>query len=337
MAALSLLSYRVPVQDTSQIGEARRLALKAAANLQFSSTQNGKVGIVASELATNLAKHSQGGEFIVQEIKCGDHIGLELMTIDTGPGFGDVAKVMRDGFSTAGSHGTGLGAVKRLSHVLDIYSQKENGSVFAAEVWANETQCTRRGIEYGVVSVPHHGERSNGDCWLFDELGNGRYAALIVDGLGHGQFASEAAQTALEAYRKVRDKQPENVMQYCHGALRSTRGAAMAMALIDAGRGLVEYAGIGNIVAGIVSESGTRRMVSHDGTVGHSVARVQTFTYPWPKDAVLIMHSDGLTANWNLDRYPGLLSRTPSVIAGVLYRDCRRKNDDATVLVAKQT
>lgn len=334
---MRLSSYRLPIADHSQTGEARRLAINAAADLSFSSTQQGKVGIVGSELATNLAKHSSGGEFLVQEISCGNRTGLELMTIDSGPGIEDVSKVMRDGFSTAGSQGTGLGAVKRLSDRFGIYSQNGSGSVFVAQMWANESPCATTGIDYGVVSVPHPGEDNNGDGWYLDDLGHGRYAVLIADGLGHGQYAFEAANAALEAYQKNRDKEPERIVQYAHGALRSTRGAAMALAVVDAGKELVQYVGIGNIVAGIVSERGIRRMVSHDGTVGHSVRKVQTFTYPWSKDALLIMHSDGLTANWNLDRYPGLLARAPSVIAGVLYRDCRRKNDDATVLVARET
>ncbi len=110
----------------------------------------------------------------------------------------------------------------------------------------------------------------------------------------------------------------------------------MALAIIDKGGEKVRYAGIGNIVGGIVTDSGVRRMVSYDGTVGHALRKVQEFTYPWPKDALLIMHSDGLTANWNLERYAGLLIRHPSVSAGVLYRDCKRKNDDATVVVARE-
>ncbi|HET8668633.1 MAG TPA: ATP-binding SpoIIE family protein phosphatase [Terriglobales bacterium] len=333
---MNLVSFRLPVVDPSQTGEARRTAINAAANLNFSSTQQGKVGIVASELATNLAKHSHGGEFLVQEIRCADRVGLELMTVDAGPGIGDIGKVMRDGFSTAGSQGTGLGAVRRLANSFDIYSQNGNGSVFVAQIWANESQGALSGIEYGVVSVPHPGEKSNGDGWYLDDLCRGRYAVLIVDGLGHGQYAFEAANAAVEAYKKTRDKEPEQIVQYAHGALRSTRGAAMALAVVDGGKQLVHYVGIGNIVAGIVSESGIRRMISHDGTVGHAVRKVQAFTYPWSKDALLIMHSDGLTANWNLERYPGLLARSPSVIAGVLYRDCRRKNDDATVLVARE-
>jgi hypothetical protein len=63
--------------------------------------------------------------------------------------------------------------------------------------------------------------------------------------------------------------------------------------------------------------------------------RLQEFTYEWPPSSLIILHSDGLTTHWALDRYAGLASRRPDVIAGVLYRDFRRVRDDATVVVAR--
>jgi anti-sigma regulatory factor (Ser/Thr protein kinase) len=336
MEELRRSSDRFLISEPSQVGEARRYALAAAAELRFSSTQQGRVGIVATELASNLAKHSHGGELIVQEIKAGEARGLELLALDSGPGFSDLGKVMSDGYSTAGSPGTGLGAVRRLSQTFDVFSGADFGSVFAARVWAQENGHAIRRFEYGVVSVPRPGENANGDFWWVDEPDAGRQMLMVADGLGHGEFAARAAEAAVQAFRTSREKEPEAIIASAHGALRSTRGAAMAVALIDAGQQRVEYAGIGNIVAGIVSASGIRRMVSYDGTVGHAVRKIQKFTYPWPADALLIMHSDGLSANWNLERYPGLLVRHPSVIAAVLYRDHRRKNDDATVLVVRE-
>jgi hypothetical protein len=76
-------------------------------------------------------------------------------------------------------------------------------------------------------------------------------------------------------------------------------------------------------------------MASHNGTVGHQMARVQEFTYPWNADSHLIMHSDGLGSRWDLERYPGIWSKHPSLIATILHRDFSRGRDDVTVLVAK--
>ena len=97
------------------------------------------------------------------------------------------------------------------------------------------------------------------------------------------------------------------------------------------------YAGLGNISAILTLASGGRQnMVSHNGTAGHSAARIHEFQYPFPRDAVLVMHSDGLATHWDLAAYPGLRTRHPSLIAGVLYRDHSRRRDDVTIVVVKE-
>jgi len=106
--------------------------------------------------------------------------------------------------------------------------------------------------------------------------------------------------------------------------------------LADADRGVVRFSGIGNITAAILSAGDRRHLVSHNGTVGHSVRKVDEFAYPWPKGAVLLEHTDGLTTQWDVERYPGLLARSPSLISAVLYRDYARKRDDVTVLAARE-
>jgi len=94
--------------------------------------------------------------------------------------------------------------------------------------------------------------------------------------------------------------------------------------------------GVGNVAGEVVSSSGMRSMVSLNGTAGVEVRKISEFTYPWPEDAVLVLHSDGLSSRWNIDHYPGLVSRHPTVIAGVLYRDHDRGHDDVTVVAVKQ-
>ena len=65
------------------------------------------------------------------------------------------------------------------------------------------------------------------------------------------------------------------------------------------------------------------------------MGRARQYEYPFEPDWLLILHSDGLSANWSFDKYPGLFHRHPSVIAGVLFRDFRRQRDDATVIVMR--
>jgi hypothetical protein len=76
--------------------------------------------------------------------------------------------------------------------------------------------------------------------------------------------------------------------------------------------------------------------MSHNGIAGHEARRIQQFSVRWPSSGTLIVHSDGISAHWKLDAYPGLARCHPSVIAGILYRDYRRRADDATVVVTRE-
>jgi len=119
-----------------------------------------------------------------------------------------------------------------------------------------------------------------------------------------------------------------------HDALRATRGAAIAVVNIDIGERLTRYAGLGNISGMIVTPDHKRvTLVSHNGTAGHIARRVQEFAYPLLRGAVIVLHSDGLSASWDPARYPGLWQRDPALIAAVLYRDFNRRRDDSTVVV----
>ena len=95
---------------------------------------------------------------------------------------------------------------------------------------------------------------------------------------------------------------------------------------------------MGNISGTILPPGGAHgvSMVSHNGTVGHELRKVQEFVYAWPDDALVVLHSDGLTAHWRLDQYPGLTPCHPALIAGILYRDFKRGRDDVTVLAVRE-
>jgi Stage II sporulation protein E (SpoIIE) len=161
----------------------------------------------------------------------------------------------------------------------------------------------------------------------------GRYGFLVADGLGHGPDAARASRAAIRVLEDRPDDEPAATIQSCHRALAPTRGAAVAVAKIAPDK--VGFAGVGNIACRIEAGAVRRQLVSHNGTLGHMMRRVQQFDFPLPTDALLMFHSDGLATHWNLADYPGLLGRHPGVIAGVLYRDHERGRDDVTVLVVR--
>jgi serine phosphatase RsbU (regulator of sigma subunit) len=158
---------------------------------------------------------------------------------------------------------------------------------------------------------------------------------MVVDGLGHGILASEAAREGERIFATSRTDSPTSILQDSHDALKKTRGAAMAIASLHFERRLLSFAGVGNIGSSIVTPDANRGMASHNGTLGHYLDRIQEFSFPWNADSILVMHSDGLKSGWNLKSYPGIWNKRPGLIAGLLYRDFSRERDDVTILVAK--
>lgn len=330
-------SRSILMTDASQVGEARRLAAAAAARLGFGETQLGHLAIVVTELARNLVVHATGGELLVRPLDEGEEPGVEVLALDRGPGIPNTAESLRDGYSTAGTPGTGLGAVRRLSGLFGIHSLPGAGTAMLARVYRESPARARGGAlsEIGAICLPMPGEEVSGDGFAVQH-GAGRSTVLVADGIGHGPSAADAAEQAIAVFRRHADASPVDALGAIHAALRGTRGAAAAVAQLDPGEGRVRFAGVGNIAGVVLSATdGPRHVVSHNGTVGHHAPRVQEFTYGWPPGALLVLHSDGLMTRWALDNYPGLTAQHPTVVAGVLYRDFARGRDDVTVVVAR--
>ena len=326
---------RIAVTDASGPGEARRVGLDLARSLGFGETDVGRVGIVVTEAATNLVKHGGGGEILLRVLRNARSSGVSLLALDRGPGLSDLAGAMRDGFSSAGSPGTGLGAIKRLAAVFDAYSQPGHGTALLASVWPTSPPAAVSGLRIGGVNVPYPGETVSGDVWAVSETPK-RALLLLCDGLGHGAPAAAASAIATDVFRQHTAGSPGDVLEHIHAALRPTRGAAVAVTEIDAAKGIARFAGLGNVAGAILADGSTRSVVSHHGTAGHIARRIQEFTYPWPPGAVLVLHSDGVASQWTLDRYPGIVLREPTLVAGVLYRDFRRGRDDTTIVVVRE-
>lgn len=327
------------ITDASMVGEARRAASGLAKRLGFDESAQGRVAIVATEAASNLHRHAQSGELIVCAVEQGEAQGVELLAVDRGPGMADVRRCLADGYSTAGTPGTGLGAISRLAHSFEIHSQPGGGTVVLAVLWNTPLPPLppRGGLQCGAISVPVSGEDVCGDSWAVAESA-GQFLLLVADGLGHGPLAADAAREAVRAFHAHASQGPAAILHAAHDMLRSTRGAAVAIAQVDLDRGQVRYCGVGNISGAILDASGKRtlNMVSHNGTVGHALRKVQEFVYPWTDGGILVMHSDGLASHWQLEPEAGLGAVDPRVVAAVLYRDFRRSRDDVTVLAARQ-
>ncbi|HTO97366.1 MAG TPA: ATP-binding protein [Myxococcales bacterium] len=327
------MQQRIAVEDESQVGEARRVAASLSRMAGLGEADAGRVAIIVTELGSNLRKHAGGGELLIRELRLGSRSGVEVLSIDRGPGM-EVERALTDGHSTASTRGEGLGAVRRLATEFDAWSGT-GGSAVVARVWASGPPPEP--VAFGVVSQPLQGQAESGDGWEVRGL-RSVIRLLVADGLGHGPIAARAAAAAVEAFQGAdRLPGPEAVVHELHGALRPTRGAAVAVVELDLVSRVLKFAGLGNISGTLdVQGRGSRGLVSHSGIAGHEARRIQEFSFPWGPRTVLVVHSDGLHTNWKLESYPGLQARHPSLIAAILYRDFRRASDDATVVVVKE-
>ena len=322
----------VPVTDESSVGAVRRTAQLAAQRLEFDETQAGELALLATEASRNVLVHGGGGEVVLSGCRNGNHAAARILAMDKGPGIKDLGRAMSDGYSTSGTMGGGLGAMKRMAGMLEVFSGR-GGTIVLLQVGRHKVEGL---VDVAGIALPYPGEQLCGDAWTFHSDPE-RTVALLVDGLGHGWEAAEAAQEAVATFRKRIQSHPGELIGYIHEALRKTRGAVAAVAEIRPREKTLVYAGVGNIGAVMLSGGASRSLVSHNGTLGVAAPRIQEFKSEWPSDGVFILHSDGVQSRWDLSSpsYPGLLARHPALIGGALLRDFRRQRDDASVVVVK--
>lgn len=331
----------VPVGDPTRVGEARRAVAALTAQAGFDSVAAGKAALAVTELGTNLLKHAHGGKLLLGSRRRGAAMAVEIVSVDAGPGMADPAACQRDGYSSAGTGGTGLGAVRRLADDFDIHSVPGRGTAILARFHAPSPDGTSAtgggdaGVDYGAISIAAPGEQVCGDGWGV-ACDDGTVSAMVVDGLGHGVGAAEAAQASLAAFEVGRQLGPARLIDKAHAALRATRGAACAVAALDPAGGSIRFAGAGNVMARIVSGIAEKSLITQNGTVGIQIRTVEEQAIAWPEHALVVMFSDGIVSRWQLDD-PGLLTRDPSLIAAWLIGNFCRGRDDATVVVFRRT
>lgn len=122
---------RITINSESDIAEAARQARAIASRSGFSKSASYYMATVASELASNVFIHAGGGMFEISETGA----GLELTTVDDGPGIADIALALQEGYSTAGGLGCGLPGVQRLMDELTITPRSGGGTVVKARKW----------------------------------------------------------------------------------------------------------------------------------------------------------------------------------------------------------
>lgn len=330
--SLKLRTQAFKVEDPSQIGVVRRFAMSLADDFSFDEEQKGRLGIVINELCTNLLHHARHGDILVRPIQYQNFSAIEILAVDRGPGIKNISESMVDGYSSSSTPGNGLGAIRRQSDVFDIYSIEGQGTVVLSIVNQIRNQQPSDQMQFGIICIPIDGERESGDAWEF-HIERNCLQVMVADGLGHGLLAHEASTRALEIFSANRNQPLPLLMELVHQGLKSTRGAAVSIAKLNFETGILDFIGVGNIRCLLLEQEKMKTLVCQSGTAGLQIRLAKLFSLPWTKTNLLILHSDGINTRWDLNNYQGLLTRHPSIIAAVLYRDANRNSDDVTVFI----
>lgn len=337
MAVMFHQTQRIVVDDLSAVPAARRDARNLAQSLGFSPSRVEQIAICASELATNLDKHTRGGEIYLQPVPATAAPELEMLSVDGGPGVEPFERCLVDGYSTTRTLGAGLGAVRRMANMFTTYSRAEQGSVVYARFGPYPGRPAQRThIEVGALCLPAYGHEVSGDAYRISDDGTD-VTVLIVDGLGHGTEAARASHRAIEPSYGPTDVDPAAVLKTVHDRLLATRGAAAAAVRIEVRHGRALFCGVGNISGAVLASAVTspQRLGSRPGTLGLKMPTPNSQAVALPAHGTLVLHTDGIRARWDLARYPGLLAQPAPVLAAVLVRDFWRHRDDAAIAVLR--
>jgi anti-sigma regulatory factor (Ser/Thr protein kinase) len=321
---------RFAVADEADAGPVRRAVAGYADQIQAGSAGRGRAELVATELATNVARHGRPGGWVLARPL--PPSGIELLAVDRGPGIRDVAAAVAGRTPDPGGLGCGLAAVRRASSYFDIYTSPGRGTVVLSVVDLSGGDPSGAAPRtWGGVSVAVAGVC--GDGWAVVDRPDGP-AVTVVDGLGHGPNASLAADAALAAFA-ADPTDLWGLLNRANEAMRGTRGGALTACRLCSEDRQLWYLSVGNVSGRIVAPGSDQGLVSVGGTLGAQAnpPRARVRSGPWPPGATLVVWTDGLASRLVIP--DDLLTHDPAVIAATLHRDHARQRDDATVVVVR--
>jgi anti-sigma regulatory factor (Ser/Thr protein kinase) len=303
----------------------------------FSSKRLAEIDIVVAELVSNLSKHAGGGELFVKLVEEKKIQGIEIVSIDNGPGISDVRNMMQDGTSTKNTLGQGLGAMKRLSDTFQIFSQRGWGTIQLLRLYNKPLPPRRPDIKMEIRSllVPKPNETECGDGFCFRES-NEYLKIFLGDGLGHGKEAALAVRTAIEAFKICPDDSPVEILRFMNQSVKKTRGLVATVAVLDLKEKKWKICGVGNIATKIHSAGFSKNHSPYNGIVGLNMPNsMNDQDLAYEAGQCLIMCSDGIKSKWDFMKYPGIMRHDLSLLGAALFKDFARNTDDMSIASCK--
>lgn len=319
------MTEALDLDHDADVGAVRRRFVQLALAAGLDEARRNDAALIATELASNVIKHAKHGGVLLGQVPG----GVSVVAWDRGPGM-NLAACMRDGMSTAGTAGAGLGAVQRIATHWDAFTRYGQGTVISAVVL--DKSAATEPLELAGIAVPYPGLEVCGDAWTTHANGD-RLTVIVTDGLGHGEGAQEASRAVTTSFGARPTDSLTRILEDANRAAKATRGAAATIVRIDRAAHTATIAGVGNVAAWIVADK-ARQLVTQHGTLGQAMPTLREETYPFPVGALLVIASDGLKSRLPFDDRE-MLGHTPLTIAATLWRDHARGRDDATVVVLR--
>src|ERR671935_134225 len=330
----------VRISSEGDLVTARKMVRDVAVTMDFGVTDVTRIVTAASELTRNVFRYAGSGVMYWRKVNTGEHVGIELTFVDSGPGIPDVEQAMEMGYTTSGGVGLGLPGVNRLMDQFDITSQRGAGArtAIVCTRWRrlDAPALTPCPLEFGMATRPYPTMPVNGDTFVIKRWSASALVS-VIDGLGHGQYAHRAAQAARQ-YVETHVEQPlEAIFRGVGRACRATRGVVMALARFDfGGHGIrFSFASVGNIEARVFGGPDRQQFIVRRGIVGGNAPNPRVTEHRWEPGTVMVLHSDGVTRHWGLADFPDLASESATMMAQRLLRALAKEHDDATVVVVR--
>jgi phosphoserine phosphatase RsbX len=190
-------------------------------------------------------------------------------------------------------------------------------------------------LERGVAGLAHEGEGRSGDLAVFAPRSEGGLVA-VIDGLGHGDAAADAAEAASRVLHERAEFPPQQLLESVHQELRHTRGAVMTLAWFDLAERAMRWTGVGNVEARFM-RAGDDPSARFDspvvlgGVVGYNLPQVRVGTIPLEPGDAVVLATDGVAADYSASIESGIPAQ--QLAERILERHGKGTDDALAVVV----
>ena len=126
---------RMDVRAADEVVSVRQQVREFALDARLSLVDQTKLITAASELARNMVVYGGGGTVLIEQLENGGRSGVRITFEDKGPGIPDIAQALRDGYTSGGGLGLGLGGAKRLVNEFELHSKPGEGTKVVIARW----------------------------------------------------------------------------------------------------------------------------------------------------------------------------------------------------------